>query len=157
MDGVGGTIKNLVFRAVKSEKIAVKTPEEFANAANEVVPSIQSLYMPIDDMLKEPAEVASAPAIPETLQVHKVVRKINKDNVPFIEFFKLSKDDKPAYTHCYRSEEDPQVCGHQDHSEINDNTCGHCLVTYNVEKETEEWLCCPLCKKWFHESCFHEF
>ena len=31
----------------------------------------------------------------ETLQVHKLVREITKDNVPFIKFFKLSRDNMP--------------------------------------------------------------
>ena len=65
MDGLGGTIKNLVFRAVKSGKILVRDPEEFATAANDIVPSMRSLYMPIQDMLEEPAEVANAPISPK--------------------------------------------------------------------------------------------
>ena len=98
MDRVGGTIKNLVFRAVKSGKISVRDPEEFVKAANDIVPSIRSIYMPIVDMLEEPLEVANPPAIPETLQVHKIVREITKGNIPFIKFLKLSRDDTPAYT-----------------------------------------------------------
>ena len=43
MDGVGGTIKNLVFRAVKSGKVSVRDPEEFVKAANDIVPSIRSI------------------------------------------------------------------------------------------------------------------
>ena len=111
--------------------------------------------MLIVDMLEEPLEVANAPAIPETLQVHKVVREITKENIPLIKFFKLSRDDTPAYTQYYRSEKDPQVCGHPDR-DVDDNTCAHCLADYKIDKEEEEWLCCPLCKKWFHESCFHK-
>ena len=74
--------------------------------------------MPIKNMLEEDKKMANAPPrsprIPETLQVHKLVRKITKDNVPFIEFFKLSRDDTPAYTQYYRSKKDPQVCRHPD-------------------------------------------
>ena len=61
MDVVGGTIKNLVFRAVKSGTFSVRDPEKFAKAANDIVPSIRSLYMPIEDILEEPAEVANVP------------------------------------------------------------------------------------------------
>ena len=61
MDVVGGTIKNLVFRAVKSGKVSARDPEEFAKAANDIVLSIRSLYMPIEDILEEPSEVANAP------------------------------------------------------------------------------------------------
>ena len=60
MDGVGGTIKNLVFRAVKSGKVSVRGPEEFAKVTNDIIPSIRSLYMPVEDMLDEPAEVTNA-------------------------------------------------------------------------------------------------
>ena len=42
MDGVGGTIKNLVFGAVKSAKVSVRDPEEFAKATNNIVPSLRS-------------------------------------------------------------------------------------------------------------------
>jgi len=155
MDGVGGTIKNLVFRAVKSGKVLVRDPEEFVQAANDIVPSIRSIYMPIVDMLIEPVEVAKAPAIPETLQIHKIVREITDENIPFINFFKLSKDDTPSFTQYYRSKKDPQVCGHPA-ADVDSNTCAYCLANYKAGNEEEEWLCCPLCKKWFHESCFHK-
>lgn len=32
MDGVGGTIKNCVFREVKSGRLTIESPEEFAHA-----------------------------------------------------------------------------------------------------------------------------
>ena len=155
MNGVGGAIKNSVFRAAKSGKISVRDPEEFVKAANDVVPSIRSIYMPIVDMLEEPLEVANAPVIPETLQVHKIVREITKENIPFIKFFKLSRNDTPAYTQYCSLGIGPQVCSHPDRN-VDDNTCAHCLADYKVGNEEEEWLCCPLCTKWFHESCFDE-
>ena len=110
--------------------------------------------MPIVVMLEEPLKVANARAIPKTLQVRKIVREITRENIPLIKFFKLSRDDTPAYTQCYRSKKG-QVCGHPDRN-VDDNTCAHCLADYKVGNEEEEWLCCPLCTKWFHESCFHE-
>ena len=61
MDGVGGAIKNLVVCAVKSGKVSVRDSEEFTKAANDIFPSIRSLYMPVEDMLEESAEVANAP------------------------------------------------------------------------------------------------
>ena len=95
------------------------------------------------------------PPIPETLQVHKLAGEIIKDNVLFIRFFKLSRDDTPAFTQYYQSKKDPQVCGHPD-KDVDDNTYDHCFSEYKVNDEQEEWLCCRLCKKWFHESCFHK-
>ena len=90
-----------------------------------------------------------------TVQVHKLVREITKDSVHFIKFFKLTRDDTSAFTQCYRSKKDSQVCGHPD-KYVDDNTCAHCLAEYKVNDEQEEWLCCPLCQKWFHENCFHK-
>ena len=81
LDGVGGTTRNSVFRAVKSGKYSVRDPEEFAKAANDIVPSIRSLYMPIKDMLEEPAEVANG---------HDFIKMAwdicRTDNVLFCEF-----------------------------------------------------------------------
>ena len=65
MDGVGGTIKNLVFRAVKSGKVSVRNPAEFVNVANQIVPSITSINMPIEEMLEEPSEVSKATPSPK--------------------------------------------------------------------------------------------
>ena len=47
MDSIGGIMKNLLCRAMKSEKI-VKTPEEFINAVNLRMPS-SLIYLPITD------------------------------------------------------------------------------------------------------------
>ena len=47
MDGVGGRVNSIVFRAAKSERISVNTPEEFANAANLLIPWISSIYLSI--------------------------------------------------------------------------------------------------------------
>ena len=44
MDDVRGTIKNVIFRKVKSGQIVVHTPKEFSDAAMKFVPSIITLY-----------------------------------------------------------------------------------------------------------------
>ena len=153
MDGVGGTVKNVVFRNVKSGKAVINSPEEFANYAAELMPSISSLYLPMEQILEEPDNVVTAPAIPGTLKVHKVVRKFNENGVCFLEFFQLSDQTIPTYTQFYRKNDDPAVCGHPDKN-VDANTCGYCTKEYGPE-ETEEWLECPACRRWFHESCFH--
>ena len=43
MDGIGGTIKNVVFRQVKSAVI-INSSEEFSVAANKFEPSIATLF-----------------------------------------------------------------------------------------------------------------
>ena len=40
MDGFGGSIKNLVFRDVKSGRLSISTPKEFADEEQKLVPSI---------------------------------------------------------------------------------------------------------------------
>ena len=57
MDGVGGTIKNKVFREVKSVRLTITSPEEFSNAAE---------YLPITEMIGEPSY--DAPKITDTLK-----------------------------------------------------------------------------------------
>ena len=45
MDGVGRTIKNMVYRDVLSNKCVITNPEEFCNHANKVVYGITSLHI----------------------------------------------------------------------------------------------------------------
>ena len=63
----------------------VRNAEEFAKAANDIVPSIRSLYRPIKDMLEEPAEVANG---------HDFIKMAcdicRTDNVLFCEFLQLT-------------------------------------------------------------------
>ena len=51
MDGIGGTIKNVAFRQVKSRKLVINSPIEFSEAANKFVPSIICLYQPESSLL----------------------------------------------------------------------------------------------------------
>ena len=43
LDGIGGTIKNVVFRQVESGKVVINSPKEFCDAANRFVSSISML------------------------------------------------------------------------------------------------------------------
>ena len=45
MDGVGGTIKRVVFDLVKSNKITINSEEEFAKEISRAMPSIKSIYV----------------------------------------------------------------------------------------------------------------
>ena len=69
MDGAGGTVKNLLFRAVKPEEISVKTPEELVNAANLLRPLIPSIYLPVSEMLVKSPNVANTPPVSEIFAV----------------------------------------------------------------------------------------
>ena len=69
-NGVGGTIKNRVYRDMMSHKRVIKSAEEFSNYANTVENRITSLYYPEPDLLMEPDDTEEAPKIPETLSIH---------------------------------------------------------------------------------------
>ena len=124
MDGVGGTIKNQLFQEVKSSRLTVSTPKEFSDAAQKLVPSITSVYLPLSKILKESDDINEAPKTPETLQIPKVKRSCNLQGIPLIEFFKLSNEELPYHTHYYGKPTDPDVCGHRE-SNVDENTCGY--------------------------------
>ena len=50
MDGIGGTIKSVMFRHVKSGRIIVNSAQEFSEAANQFCPSITTLFQRSDAM-----------------------------------------------------------------------------------------------------------
>ena len=60
MDGIGGTIQNVVFK-VNSGRVVINSAEKFIVAANNFVPSI---------LLCEPDDINQSPSIPATLQTH---------------------------------------------------------------------------------------
>ena len=49
--GVGGTVKNIIFRKVRSGFVTIDSPFEFHQAILKVVPSIKSVYLPDTDVL----------------------------------------------------------------------------------------------------------
>ena len=63
MDGIGGTVKNLVFRHVTSGKVIRNTPEEFAHYADKVCEGVNPLYLPKEEILEEPGDTETAPGI----------------------------------------------------------------------------------------------
>ena len=151
MDGVGGTIKNVVFRKVKSGQTVVYTPEDFAKVAGNFVPSIATVYLPKEAEIVEPKDMDNAPPIKDTLQVHKLERYVNQTNECSIKFFKTAADEEPLYTQWY-SKVGGLICGHGE-SNAHGNQCAECGKRYC--EDGTEWLECPVCKKWFHETCFY--
>ena len=57
MDGIGGTIKNLTFRAVQSGKIVIQSPRQFAIEADKIVKGISVLFMYADEVIVEPEDI----------------------------------------------------------------------------------------------------
>ena len=151
MDDVGGTIKNVIFRKVKSGQIVVHTPKEFSDAAMKFVSSIITVYLPKSDEIVEPESIHQVPSIPETILIHKFVRQINDRGDCSIEFFKMAVDQETLHTQLYKKASDI-VCGHEksnkSHSEC--STCGE----WHTE-DGNELLRCPICEQWFHETSFY--
>ena len=103
MDDVGGAIKNVIFRKVKSGQIVVHTPKEFPDAAMKFVPSIITLYLYKSDKIVEPERIHQAQSIPETLSIHKFVRQINDRGDCSVEFFKTAVDQKVSHSMVQKS------------------------------------------------------
>ena len=96
MHGIGGTIKIVVFRQVKSRKVVINSPIEFCKAANKFVPSIKCIYQPESSLLEEPHDIENASVIPNTLQIHRFCRETEEDGNASISFFGLSCDVYPV-------------------------------------------------------------
>ena len=96
MDGIGGPIKNVVFRQVKTREVVINSPTEFCESANKFVPSIKCLYHPESPLLEEPHNIENAPVILNTLQIHLLVRETEEDDKASIRFFGLSCNKDPV-------------------------------------------------------------
>ena len=83
IDGVGGTIKRVVFGLVKSNKITISTAEEFAMEASKTVSSIQSIYLFQDDEMIQPSFVKVAQYIQGIIDTHYAKRSFNSNGVSF--------------------------------------------------------------------------
>ena len=70
MDGIGGTLKNSVYWDVMSGKCVSDTPKQFSEFAERSVKRITSLYLPTEEVLKEPEDIKSSRRIANTLQIH---------------------------------------------------------------------------------------
>ena len=151
MDDVGGTIKNVIPRKVKSGQIVVHTPKDFSDTAMKLVPSIISVYFPKSDEIVEPESIHQAPSIPETHSTYKSVRQINDRGGCIIEFSKTAVDQEAFHTQWYKKASNV-VCGNEK-SHKNDSECSTCGEWYTEDRN--EWLQCPICEQWFHETCFY--
>ena len=150
MDDEIKTIINVIFQKVKAGQIGVHTPKEFSDAAMKFVPSIIAVYLPKSDKIVEPDSIHQAQSIPETLSIHKFVRQINDRGDCSIEFFKTAVDQEAFHIQWYKRASDV-VCGHEK-SNKGDSECSTCGEWY-IE-DGSEWLQCPICEQWFHETCF---
>ena len=96
MDGIGGNIKNMVFKKVLPGTTVINTPKEFAEFAN-TVSTISCLYLPNEDLLQEPDHVKDCTPIPNTTKTHKIVRSYTSKGEPCNKFFYLGNDEEPHF------------------------------------------------------------
>ena len=68
MNGVGGTVKNVIFRKVKSRQLVVYSPLAFCEAEAIFVPLIYSVYLSKNKNTFEPEEKNKARKIGQTLK-----------------------------------------------------------------------------------------
>ena len=80
MDGVSGTLKNMVFRKIKSGQTIVQTREDFTKVEGKFVPSITTEYLPKEAEIAELKDVDNAPLFQDTVQIHKLKKYINQRN-----------------------------------------------------------------------------
>ena len=125
-------------------------PNEFSDAARKFVPSIITAYLPKSDEIVEPESIHQAPSILETLSIHKFVPQVNDRGDCSIEFFKTAVDEEAFHTQWWKKASD--VCGHEK-SNKSDGECSTCGEWYT--EDGSEWLQCPICEQWFHETCFY--
>ena len=94
VDGVGGTVKNAVFRKVLAKQIIINSPREFENLADSIIPGISVIYLSdIDTSFKNRCR-SKAQAAPGTLKVHKVTRNVLETSIE-LSFYHNSNDDTP--------------------------------------------------------------
>ena len=76
VDGLGGSVKHAVWRRVKSHRVAITSPQQFAEYAYSVCPGIKVTYLLTAELdLQYHVQCRSlAKPIPDTLQVHHVRR-----------------------------------------------------------------------------------
>ena len=145
MDGIGSTIKNVVFRNVKSGRIIVNSEKEFSEATNQFCPSITTLFQRSDAILSEPIDIEEAPIINFKDSQLKAI-KSNRNWGSKIDFFFLSNIKQPCFTQIYTSK---KQCRHVDRDFDSlahvRSTSAYCMGKHMDAHETKAWLRCPVC------------
>ena len=75
MNGIGGTIKNVFLRKVKSGQLVVHSPVQVSKTVTKIVPLIHSVYLPENKNIAESEDISMARKTYQTLKIHKLERK----------------------------------------------------------------------------------
>ena len=78
VDGIGGTIKNTVFRQVLAKQIVIQSPRHFAEYANSILKGVDVDY--IENAVSEYEAICRKQSKPVngTMQVHWVKRNVSE-------------------------------------------------------------------------------
>ena len=108
MDGIGGTVKNVILRKVKSGQLVVHSPLEFSEAVTKFVPSIYSVYLPENENIVKLEDIRMVRKINQTLKIHKLETKYSQNGD--------TDDEDPFHVQwCWGKGE--IICGHVETSE----------------------------------------
>ena len=97
MDGVGRTVKNVIFSKVKSCQVVIYLPQEFSETVKIFVPEIHAVYLSKSKNIIEPKGIESSRKIKETLKINKLERKIVPNGNTYINFYKIADDEEPFH------------------------------------------------------------
>ena len=145
MDGTGGSLKNAVYRDIKSGKVIINDANEFVEYANKTIKGISSLCISNDDVVVEQEEIKWAPKIRETLKNHKFVHSLEKGKDLSFHFYYLASNDDHFHDQSYPS---PSLskCKHMIQEIIDGNFC-ICGWNRYSKTNTSDWLRCAVCKQ----------
>ena len=108
MDGIGGCVKSMVFRAVLSEKVVIYSPGNFARYADNNLKGVSVLFMPTSEITEEPEFFRETPYVESmcALKVHMLKSFKTKGGFYCLQFFKIATADNAFYNHWYRRPDD---------------------------------------------------
>ena len=98
--GIGRTLKNCVYRVwshVLSGKCVIDIPKPFAEHTDKAVKGITFLYLPAEDVLRDPDDIEASPSTKDTLQIHMIKRFFDEQYISHLQFFKAATDEKPFF------------------------------------------------------------
>ena len=101
MDGLGGCIKNIVYRAVMAGKEIIKTPKEFTECAKRHVNNVHCEYLPIEMIMKERIEKAPYKTDMHILQVHMVKRHVTRAGFHCMQLYRIASDTESFHDQWY--------------------------------------------------------
>ena len=148
IDGIRKTVKNAVFRNVKSGLLVVCSPLEFFKAMTKFVQSILSIYLRGNENFIEPEYIKRSIKCWNYISRNKNVVSMT---IIISIFSKLSMM-KILFT-CSGMGARMKLCVTMLKLVESDDECAKSHVSYS---DGEEWLCCSLCHQSYHEDCFYK-